>query len=444
MPASPWARGAQLLQNGVVRNALGLYVLQLGGFLLPIATIVFLARLLGPEGWGSLAFMQAFAGYVMLIVTYGFNYSATREVARHRDDPDQLAELIGGVLGAKLALTLLTVVLAVPLSVVVAPIHRHHELLWPAMLWAISLSFSLNWFYQGLERMAFVARWETAARVLALAGILLAVRSPADTWKVLAIQGATMTAAVLVELIVAYREVRFSTPTARLVVRTLRMGWSTFVYQGALSFYTVGNGFILGLFGSPAAVGYYVGAEKISKAFSSMLFPITQAVFPRISHLASQVQSQAAQLARKSLFIVGGTGCAMGLTIFFGAPILVRLVLGPGFDSAVLVLRILALLPPLIAVSNVLGIQWMLALGLDRLVNAVVISACVLNVVLAIVLAPRYLEVGMAVAVVASETLVASGLYAMLRMRNLDPLVIARRPAGDESGLASTGAQVQP
>jgi PST family polysaccharide transporter len=156
------------------------------------------------------------------------------------------------------------------------------------------------------------------------------------------------------------------------------------------------------------------------------------------------VQSQAAQLARTSLFIVGGAGCAMGVTIFFGAPILVRLVLGPGFESAVLVLRILALLPPLIALSNVLGIQWMLALGLDRLVNVVVISACVLNVVLAILLVPRYLEVGMAVAVVASETLVASGLYAMLRMRNLDPLVIAGAPAIDESVQASTRPQVQP
>jgi PST family polysaccharide transporter len=444
MPASPWARGANLLQNGVVRNALDLYALQLGGFLLPLATIVFLTRRLGPDGWGTLAFMQAYAGYVMLVVTYGFNYSATREVARHRDDPDQLAELIAGVLGAKLALTVLTVALAVPLSVVVAPVHRHDELLWPAILWALSLSFSLSWFYQGLERMAFVARWETAARVLALAGILLTVRSPADTWKVLTIQGGIMSVAVLVELIVTYRRVRFRIPTARLVVRTLRMGWSTFVFQGALSFYTVGNGFILGLFGSPAAVGYYVGAEKISKAFSTMLFPITQAVFPRISHLASQVQSQAAQLARTSLFIVGGAGCAMGVTIFFGAPILVRLVLGPGFESAVLVLRILALLPPLIALSNVLGIQWMLALGLDRLVNVVVISACVLNVVLAILLVPRYLEVGMAVAVVASETLVASGLYAMLRMRNLDPLVIAGAPAIDESVQASTRPQVQP
>src|SRR5258708_24758892 len=150
----------------------------------------------------------------MLIVAYGLTYAAAGEVARHRDDPDQVAELIGGVLGAKLALTLLTVVLAVPLSVVVAPIHRHHELLWPAMLWAISLSFSLNWFYQGLERMAFVARWETAARVLALAGILLAARSPADTWNWLPIHGAPMPPAVPVGLIAAAREVRFNTPTA--------------------------------------------------------------------------------------------------------------------------------------------------------------------------------------------------------------------------------------
>jgi PST family polysaccharide transporter len=311
------------------------------------------------------------------------------------------------------------------------------------MLWALSLSYSLNWFFQGLERMAFVARWETAARVLSLAGIVILVRSPADTWKVLAIQGALMTGAVVVELVVTYREVRFRIPSARLVVRTLGLGWSTFIYQGALSFYTVGNGFILGLFGSPAAVGYYVGAEKISKAFATMLFPITQAVYPRISHLATHARGDAARLARTSLFLVGAAGCLMGLGVFLGAPLLVRVVLGPGFDSAVVVLRILALLPPLIAISNVLGIQWMLALGLDRLVNTVVISACVLNVTLALILVPRYQHVGMAVAVVASEALVAFGLYALLRIRNLDPLAIAGRPAPAEAVAIAiaTGAQ---
>src|SRR5260370_18373031 len=117
----------------------------------------------------------------------------------------------------------------------------------------------------------------------------------------------------------------------------------------------------------------------------------------------------------------------MGLGVFLGAPIVVGVGVGPGFDRAVVVRRILALLPPLIAVSNVLGIQWMLALGLDRLVNTVVISACVLNVTLALILVSRYQQVGMAVAVVASEALVAFGLYAALRFRHLEPLSTARR-----------------
>jgi PST family polysaccharide transporter len=435
-----WEVGARLSRNRLVRNALGLYALQLGNYLLPIATIVFLARMLGPHSWGSLAFMQAFASYVFLVVTYGFNFSATREVARHRDQPDQLADLLAGVLGAKAALTVVSLVVVVPLSFVLAPTHRNLGLLWPALLWALSMAHSLSWFYQGLERMTFVARWETAARALSLVGILLLVRSPADTWKVLAIQGGLFTAAVAVELAVAYREVRFRTPSRGLVLQTLRLGWSTFLYQGALSFYTVGNAFILGLFATPTVVGYYVGAEKISKSFVTMLFPITQAIYPRISHLASAAPAEAARLARTSLFVLGTAGVVMGVAIFVWAPILVQIVLGPGFDNAIIVLRILALLPPLIAVSNVLGIQWMLALGLDRLVNAVVFAACLLNITLAILLVPRYLHVGMAAAVVASESLVAFGLYVVLKARHLDPLVIARDAPIENSTAAGAEA----
>jgi PST family polysaccharide transporter len=443
MKGRPWAPASRLLESAVVRNAIGLYVIQLGSYLVPVATIVVLARMLGPHAWGSLAFIQAFASYVILVVTYGFNFSATREVARHRSEPAQLADLLAGVTGAKVALTLASMTVVVPLSLVVEPIHRNAGLLWPALIWALPISFSLSWYYQGLERMTFVARWETAARLLALAGILLTVRSPADTWKVLVIQGALLGAAVAVETIVAYREVRFRMPSLRLVLRTLRLGWSTFLYQGALSFYTVGNGFILGLFAPPAVVGYYVGAEKISKSMATLLFPITQAVFPRMSLLASRSTSEAAQLARKSLFVVEGAGCLMGLGLFFGAPLLVRIILGPGFESAIVVVRILAFLPPLIAFSNVLGIQWMLALGLDRPVNAVIFTACVLNVMLAVILVPHYMHVGMAIAVVASETLVALGLYAVLKAKRLDPLVIARHRTLDDRVVAAVMVPVQ-
>ena len=415
----------ELLGGGFVGNALGLYAVMIGSYVLPIATLVFLARLLGPRSWGSLAFMQAFAGLATLVVGYGFNFSATREVARFRDDAAHLADLLGGVLGAKVVLAGVALVLAVSISSVVPQVREQEKLLWPAMLWGLSVSFTMGWYYQGLEQMAFVARWETLARALSLAGILLLVRSAGDTWKVLVIQGVLLFGAVIVEMVFAYRNVAFRMPTPRLVWRTLRLGWSMFLFQGALSFYTVGNGFIVGLLASPVVVGYYVGGERIGKTLASLLYPITQALFPRISHLAARARGDAARLARTSLFVMGAAGCLMGLAIFAAAPSLVRVGLGAGFEQAVLVLRILALLPPLMAVSNVLGIQWMLALGLDHLVNAVVFSACVLNVTLAIILVPHYLHVGMAVAVVSSEALVAFGLYAVLKQRHLDPAAVA-------------------
>jgi O-antigen/teichoic acid export membrane protein len=75
----------------------------------------------------------------------------------------------------------------------------------------------------------------------------------------------------------------------------------------------------------------------------------------------------------------------------------------------------------------------MLAIGLDRLVNAVVFSAGVLNILLAIILVPHLMQIGMAIAVVAAEAVLTFGLYAVLRIKHLDPLVIATRRAQEET-----------
>ena len=66
----------------------------------------------------------------------------------------------------------MSLLIVLPVSAWVPAIHRHQELVWPAMLWAFSWGFTPSWLYQGLERMGFVAACDTVARFLALAGIL--------------------------------------------------------------------------------------------------------------------------------------------------------------------------------------------------------------------------------------------------------------------------------
>lgn len=415
-------RLVELARHALVQNTIALSAAQIGTYLFPLVTVPYLARVLGVAGWGLVAFAQAFGAYVSLFVEYGFALSATREIARHRKDEERLADITAGVLGAKVLLGAGTIGVAVVARWCVPIFQSHPDLLWAATFWALAQGFSVLWFFQGFEQMKFVAALDFFAKALATVGIFVLVKGPADGWKVLALQAVGASVAVIVGSWVIYSRVRFQVPRWASVWSAVRMGWSMFLFRGSVSLYTAGNAFILGLFVSPVWVGYYAGAEKISKAFVSLLNPVSQTIFPRISHLVQSAKARAAHLARVSFVVMGSGGVLMGTAIALLAPLLVRLILGHSYGPAIPVLRILALLPPLIALSNVFGIQWMLPLGMDRSFNAIIITAGAINIGLAVLLAPAYRASGMAWSVVCAETFVTAGIYVMLRWHRADPL----------------------
>jgi PST family polysaccharide transporter len=101
--------------------------------------------------------------------------------------------------------------------------------------------------------------------------------------------------------------------------------------------------------------------------------------------------------------------------------LIISVLLGPGYEPAVVVLRVLAIILPLVALSNVLGIQWMLPLGLDHVFNKIILLAGLINLGLAVLLAPRYGPQGMAWAVVSSEAFVTFGQFIALWQKKLFP-----------------------
>ena len=418
-------RFLELLRHNLVQNALSLYGVQIASYVVPLVTIPYLARVLGASGWGLVAFAQAFASWVALVGEYGFSLSGTREVARHRDEHEKLANILAGVFGAKALLAAASIVVAILAGHWVPVFREHPMLLWAGMFWALAQAFSVMWIFQGFERMRLVAALDISARIISTLGVFILVQKPEDGWRALALQGSGSFLSLSVGMALVYRELPFRLPAWRSVSEALRLGWSMFLFRGSASLYTTGNAFILGLFVSPQLVGYYAGAEKISKAFLGLLNPIGQAMYPRMSHLVYHAQDRAARLARIGVAVMGTAGVAIGALVFLMAPLIVRLTLGKGFAPAVPVLRILSLLVPSIAFSNVLGIQWMLPLGLDRAFNTIILLAGLINLSLAVALAPLYADLGMAWAVVVAEIFVSASMYLLLRARKLDPLSYA-------------------
>jgi PST family polysaccharide transporter len=411
-----------VLRHRVTHNVVSLYGIQIGGYIVPLVTVPYLARVLGVAGWGAVAFAQAYATYLTLLIEFGFNLSATREVARHQESAEHLADLLSGVLGAKLVLAVVGIAPVVAVARFIPIFTNSRHLLLGAVLCGVAAASSMSWLYQGLEQMRVVAAFDLSARICGMLAIFCLVHSVSDAPRVLYINATASGVVGAVLLIRAYGRVRFHLPTAAGTWQVLRAGWTMFILRCSMTLYTSGNAFVLGLFASPEAVGYYAGAERISKALIGLLQPLSQALYPRMANLVYRERAKAVKFARIGLIAMGGSGLVMCFALLATAPQLIRCFLGTGFQPAVAVLRILSLLPPCIALSNVLGVQWMLPLGMDHSVNRIIIASGLLNLSLALILAPRYGSTGMAWAVVTAELVVTASMYVTLRRRHLDPI----------------------
>lgn len=421
-------RAYRYLEHPVARNALALYGIQIAGYVLPLLTIPYLARTLHPSAFGLLLFFQSFALWSAMVIEYGFNLSATREVARSKSKPEILAEIGAGVLGAKIALSFVFIAVAGTLASIQPNVRQHPAYLLCVVPMTLAFGLSPFWYFQGTQRMVGAVAVEFASRAFATLGIFVWVRTPDDAWKALALYAAAGSLSTAVQTIWMYQEIRFHIPRFKGSVAALRLGWGMFLFRGAYNIYTTANAFILGLFVPPMQVGFYGGAERISKAFQGLSLPISQSLYPHMAHLASDNLVKAARVAELALRVAAGIGlvCAVLLTSLarWGVPV----ILGPGYEAAIPVLYVFAILMPVNSINSALIMQWMLPLGMERSVGAVTIGAILLNLAAASLLAPRYAHVGMAFSILLAEILKLAALITTLLWSGNTPLGILRNP----------------
>lgn len=418
-PDRTWFRRAR--NSVIVHNTLAMLGTQLATYAFPLATIPYLARILGPVHWGLVAYAQALGLYLSMVVEFGFNLSATRRIARSRDDKQQIEQIVAGVMGAKVFLAIACVAIMVVGQLFVTSFQQHSIILWAGALSGIGQGFSMLWFYQGLEKMKAPAAMDVLGKGVAAAGIFIFVHSRQDAWRVLGLQCLCYWSITFILLAIASRETRFRWPTMQAIRSSLRDSAAMFLFRSSVSLYTTANALILGGVSTPVAVGFYSGAERLVKALANLLNPLTQSLYPRLSRLLATDRSRAVSLARLSLAVTGSAALAFCMLTFFGAPLITRVVLGPGYGPAIPVMRVLSLLLPAIAVSTVLGVQWMLPLGMDAVYNKIIISAGFLNLALALSWATRWQQMGMACAVVVSEYVVTIAVCVILLKRKISP-----------------------
>ncbi|MEX3958512.1 flippase [Trinickia sp. EG282A] len=409
----------------MLRNMVALSVLQAANMALPLATLPYLFRVLGPSHFGAYVFAQAVIAYLVLLADYGFNWSATGEIAKVQSDHEAVTRIFWRTQAAKALVACAGLVLLVIGVLLVPKLIELRAIMFATFPFVIGTVLFPQWLFQGLERMFFITVSTLSARVLVIPLTYLLVHSPGDTWLAALINSMSTVVAGIVAhtLIVRARMISLWTPTANDVMEAFREGWHVFISTAAVSLYTTTNSVLLGFLAGNVTLGYFGAADKIRNAAQALIGPLSNALYPRVNALFAEDAAKAYALVRKALYAMSAIMLAISAMLWAGAPWIVRIAMGPQYAPAVDVLRWMAFVPLLVSLNNVLGLQMMLPLGMKKKFSEILVGSGVFNVALLVPLAIHLGARGAAMSVLATEVLV-TGWMALYLIRKRVPVFL--------------------
>lgn len=406
----------------LVDNIVSLYLLQGLNYLIPMAVLPYLVRTLGIEIYGLVAFCQSFVQYFNLLADYGFNFTATRAIAQQRENLDATSKIFYSVYAIKFALmaaglvVLLLVVLVVPLF------NRNAMYFLVAYMGVFGNTMFPLWYFQGIERMRYISVITSVAKVISASLLFAFVRSPQDGLLAIGIQSFGLVIAGALGCVVACRSVhlRRSWPTFRELRAALAEGWHIFVSTAAVSLYTSSMVFFVGIFAGNVQAGYFSVADKIVRAAQGVLNPLTQAMFPHISSISKRAEQNAIVFLRKCLIGIGSLSLTISLLLFIFAPQISTILMGASGHGCISTIRCTAMLPFIIAVGNVLGVQTMIPFGLDKQVSRIYVSAGLVSPLLGIPLILGAGSAGAGISMTLVETFIIFAMWRALNRRGIN------------------------
>lgn len=403
-----------------------LYLIALQGInqFLPLLVLPYLMVVLGATGYGYVGFSLSVIQYLVLVVDFGFNLSATRRVAQVRDDRREVTRVFWSVFWAKLMLLAGTLVLLAVLLLAVPTFQKYQTALLCTLPMLLGSAFTFLWLFQGLGRVRQMAIINTASKIIMLPLIFWLVKSPADYPLAAFIQSGVfvLTAVISIGYLWRLRCVGAPVGERSAIRQAMSESFPLFLSSASTSVYTQLFVVILGFYCTTDVVGRYSSAERIMRALCFVLYtPINQAFFPRISAAAVAEPVQVRRIFSTLRNLVAAIMLLVGVALFVGAPY-VSYFFGSEYAGIEDLLRIFAFAPIFIGMGGVYGQSGLVAMGqhdAHRHFRNVYFMVAVLALALVAVLTPLFHETGAALALLASEmaVFVLMRLYARRDLR---------------------------
>lgn len=390
------------------KNMASIGMLQIANYLIPFLVLPIVSRVLGASLFGSVSYAQNIVIYLTLLVNFGFEYSATRQIAIAGEDKERKRRVFWSVLTVKSILLLLSFAILGVLALCMDRVAADPRLYVYAALTNIGLVLFPTWYLQGEQQMDKMALMNFFVKLLGAALVLALVRE-ASAYRLypllLSLSSIIVGIAALIYVLRRFKIGGYicSLQSLRDVVKS---SWPIFLNNVFVSLYTTANMTILGVFADDEVVGYFSASHKLIIALIMIVvLPVSTTVYPEISRRFEQSKAEGIRFLKRVMLYAGMASAAVSIATYCIAPLAIRIVYGAGFMPAVEVLRWLSPIPFLVMMATLLTVQGMYGMGLQKWAPWVGMTLAVVCVTMNILLIPRLGVRGVCISWIVAEML---------------------------------------
>ena len=391
--------------RSVFTNFSWLLVIKVAGYVFPLITIPYLAKVLGAEGLGKIAVAASVNVWILTICNWGFMYSATRDLSRCRTDEKHVSSIFSNVLSCRLTLMMICFVVLL-LLIAFIPSFREEKLLFIFTFLSIPGHILFpEWFFQAMEEMKYATLFNFFIKLFFTIAVFIFIQEKEDyiLQPLLLSLGFILTGIVSHLYIIKRWNVKFQWIPLKRTFQGIKAGVDVFLSVFMHNLYDSFSQIILGYYCGFKHTGVYDAGTKFYDICTQFFSLLSMAFFP--------VLSRKIDVHKYYLTVALVLASLVSFFLLLFAPTIIHWFYPEEFSGAISVLRILALSLPFAIMINIYGTNYLLIIGQEKKMRSIIVWVSLLGFVLSFPLVIYYQAIGVAVLLLLVRFVMAIALY---------------------------------
>lgn len=387
-----------------------LSLLQIAGYVFPLITMPYLARVIGADGFGKIAFASAIIVWIQTISDWGFNLTATRDVAQNRNNKEKVSRIFSNVLWARCILTILSGLILLFVVLVVPYLRENADIIFVTFLLVPGYILFPEWFFQAIERMKYTTIFNLIIKLIFTISVFIFIHKREDylIQPLLTTIGYLLCGIGALYLILKKWGYTLYKPEWTEILKTIRNSTDVFINNLMPNLYNSFSVMLLGFFGGSTANGLYDGGNKFPTIFYQFQSVLSRAFYPFLSRRPD----------RHSFYAKLNIGSAMIGAIFLIAisPLVIKVMLGDEFGKSVIVMQILSFSVIFLAMDYTYGTNFLIINHKEKPLRNLTFVSSILGMSVSIPLVYYFSYIGAAITVLLCRGVLGVGTYILAKI----------------------------